>query len=97
MSVPGVGGTFEGKLNADGTAIAGTWTQGGQPLTLNLKHVTDDEAWPIPAAASRPKPMPADANPVFEVATIKPSRPDVPGKAFRVQGRQFSTLNTTFE
>jgi uncharacterized protein (TIGR03435 family) len=39
--------------------------------------------------------MAADADPVFEVATIKPSRPDVPGKLYRVQGRQFSTVNTT--
>src|SRR5206468_4148003 len=35
------------------------------------------------------------ANPVFEVATIKPSKPGTPGKAFRVRGREFSTFNTT--
>jgi uncharacterized protein (TIGR03435 family) len=39
--------------------------------------------------------MAANANPVFEVATIKPSKPDTPGKAFMVRGRQFTTVNTT--
>jgi type II secretory ATPase GspE/PulE/Tfp pilus assembly ATPase PilB-like protein len=39
--------------------------------------------------------MPANARPVFEVATIKPSNPDRPGKAFTVTGRQFATINTT--
>jgi uncharacterized protein (TIGR03435 family) len=41
--------------------------------------------------------MAADANPQFEVATIKPSKPDQPGKGFMVRGRRFSTLNTTLE
>jgi uncharacterized protein len=35
MTVEAVHGTYEGTVNADGTAIAGTWTQ-GTPLTLNL-------------------------------------------------------------
>ena len=39
--------------------------------------------------------MPADANPAFEVATIKPSKPDQPGKGFRMNGRNFSTINTS--
>src|SRR5580704_8166293 len=36
ISIVGIG-TFEGKLSADGNSIAGTWTQGPKPLTLNLK------------------------------------------------------------
>jgi uncharacterized protein (TIGR03435 family) len=39
--------------------------------------------------------MAADANPEFDVATIKPATPDRPGKAFMVRGGQFSTINTT--
>jgi uncharacterized protein (TIGR03435 family) len=39
--------------------------------------------------------MPADANPVFEVATIKPSSPETQGKYFTVRGRRFLTGNTT--
>lgn len=95
MSVAGVGGTYEGRLNADATSMMGTWTQGAGRLPLNLTHVSGDTAWTIPDPPARPKPMAADASPVFEVATIKPSKPDTPGKAIRVNGRRFSTLNTT--
>jgi uncharacterized protein (TIGR03435 family) len=95
MSVPGIAGTFEGKLNADGNSIAGTWTQGPQPLPLILKRATSETAWAIPEPPAPVKPMSADANPVFEVATIKPSKPETQGKGFMVRGRQFSTMNTS--
>lgn len=39
--------------------------------------------------------MAVDANPAFEVATIKPSKPDAIGKGFRVNGRMFTTINTS--
>jgi uncharacterized protein (TIGR03435 family) len=39
--------------------------------------------------------MSKDANPVFEVATIKPSKPGQPGKGFTVRGRRFLTINTS--
>jgi uncharacterized protein (TIGR03435 family) len=39
--------------------------------------------------------MDANASPTFEVATIKPSKPDQPGKAFLIRGRRFRTINTT--
>ena len=95
MSVPGIGGAYEGKLSADGNSITGTWSQGPKPLPLNLTRATAETAWAIPEPPAPPKPMAADANPVFEVATIKPSQPDRPGKTFLVRGRQFSTVNTT--
>ncbi len=95
ITVAGIGGTYEGRLNADGMSIAGTWTQGAAPLPLNLKHATGDAAWAIPDPPARPKPMAADASPAFEVATIKPSKPEAQGKGFTVRGRVFSTLNTS--
>jgi uncharacterized protein (TIGR03435 family) len=95
IALPGIGGTFEGKLEADATTITGTWTQGPRPLPLTLKKATPETAWAIPEPPPPPKRMDPNANPSFEVATIKPSRPDAPGKAIRVAGRQFSTLNTT--
>jgi uncharacterized protein (TIGR03435 family) len=95
MSAPGIGGTFEGRLEADGNSITGTWTQGPNPMPLTLKRVTAEAAWAIPAPPAPPKPMAADASPTFEVATIKPSDPNRPGKAFTVRGRQFATVNTT--
>jgi uncharacterized protein (TIGR03435 family) len=75
MTIPQVNGTYEGKLSADGKSITGTFSQ-GQPLPLNLARATNETAWTIPEPPPPPKPMPANANPVFEVATIKPSRPD---------------------
>jgi uncharacterized protein (TIGR03435 family) len=93
MSIPGAGGSYEGKLDSDGVTIAGTWSQGGGSLPLNLKHVTGDAVWAIPEPPARLKPMPADANPVFEVATIKPSKPGEPGKVLTIQGRDLVTVN----
>ncbi len=96
IPVPGIGGTYEGKLGADGNSIAGTWTQGQpMPSPLNLKRATAETAWVIPEPPPQPKPMPADANPVFEVAIIKPSKPDQPGRAFQLRGREFFTVNTS--
>jgi uncharacterized protein (TIGR03435 family) len=95
MSIPGIGGSYEGKLESDGDSITGNFTQGPNPLPLNLKRATAQTAWAIPDPPPPPKPMAADATPEFEVATIKPATPDRPGKAFMVRGRQFSTGNTT--
>src|ERR1700733_4450500 len=38
ISILGIGGTYEGKLTADGNSITGTWSQGGPPLALTLKR-----------------------------------------------------------
>jgi uncharacterized protein (TIGR03435 family) len=94
-SIDMIDGSFEGKMSADGKSIDGTWTQGPNPLTLLLERATPDTAWTIPQPPPRMAPMAADANPNFEVATVKPSKPDQPGKMFRVNGDRFSTMNTT--
>jgi uncharacterized protein (TIGR03435 family) len=90
-----IGGSYEGKVGADATTITGTWTQGDKPLPLNLAKVTAETAWVIPEPPPPPKAMAADANPGFDVATIKPSDPEKQGKGIRVNGRNFSTLNTS--
>ena len=95
MLIPGVDGAYEGRLSASGNSMAGNWTQGAKPLPLNLTRVTDDAAWVIPEAPAPPKPMAADADPVFAVATVKPSKPDAHGKGISVRGRRFSTFNTS--
>jgi len=87
-------GSYEGKLSADGNAILGTWTEGG-PMPLNLVRATPATAWAIPEAPPPPVRMAADANPAFEVATIKPSDPARPGKIFTVRGQDVVTVNTT--
>jgi uncharacterized protein (TIGR03435 family) len=95
MSVTAIGGTYEGKLSADGKTIAGTWTQGPNPLALNLERATPSTEWTIPPPTPKLPPMAANADPKFEVATIKPSKPDTPGRAFMIRGRRFKTINTT--
>jgi uncharacterized protein (TIGR03435 family) len=74
MSVEMIGGTFEGKLSDDGKTMTGTWTQGPQPLPLVLVHATPETAWEIPPPPPPPKRIPENANPTFEVATIKPTQ-----------------------
>lgn len=94
FSITGINGSYEGKLSADGKTITGTWTQ-GKPLPLVLTRVTPETAWAIPEPPPPPKMMAADASPTFDVATIKPSDPEKQGHGIRVNGRNFSTLNTT--
>jgi uncharacterized protein (TIGR03435 family) len=93
MAIPMIDWTYEGKISADGKTISGTATQ-GTPRPLDFTRATVETAWAIPEPPPRVPPMAADANPTFEVATIKPSKPDAQGLGFRVQGRHFSTLNT---
>jgi uncharacterized protein (TIGR03435 family) len=93
FAVPGAGANYEGKLDSDGVNLTGTWSQGSGGIPLNLKHVKDAEAWEIPKPPPA-KSMPANANPSFEVATIKPSNPAARGKALVMRDpRTFVTVN----
>jgi uncharacterized protein (TIGR03435 family) len=87
-------GSYEGKLSANGNEIAGTLTQGAA-MPLNLVRATPETAWAIPDPPKPPVRMAANANPAFEVATIKPSDPARPGKIFTVRGSDVVTINTT--
>jgi len=93
MAIAGVGG-YDGKLSGDGNSITGAWTQGA-PLPLNLTRATPETAWTIPDAPPPPVRMAANANPAFEVATIKPSEPGRQGKGFTVRGPDVLTINTS--
>ncbi len=95
MSLTAIGGAYEGTLSPDGKSILGNWTQGPNPLPLNLTRATPATEWTIPPPTPRLPPMSANASPTFEVATVKPAKPDEQGKAFIVQGRRFKTINTT--
>jgi uncharacterized protein (TIGR03435 family) len=94
MSVKAIGGSYEGKLSADGKTIMGTWTQGPNPLALNLTRATPETEWSIPTPPPPVPPMAADANPSVDVATIKPSEPNKPGKGFGFRAGHFVTINT---
>jgi uncharacterized protein (TIGR03435 family) len=93
MSITAIGGKYEGKLSADGSTITGNWTQGPTPLPLVLTRATPETAWTIPPPPPVIPPMDANASPSFEVATIKPTRPDEHGKAFIVNGRRLKVVN----
>jgi uncharacterized protein (TIGR03435 family) len=94
FSVDALDGSYDGKMSSDSNSIAGQWTQ-GQSLALVFERATPDSEWAIPEPPPKLAAMPADANPTFEVATIKPSKPDQPGKMFGVNGARFTTINTT--
>ena len=94
MTIPALGGNYEGKLSGDGDSIAGTWTQGA-PLALNLARATPETAWTIPEPPAPPVRMAANANPAFEVATIKPSDPASPGQIITLRGAEVITTNVT--
>ena len=54
FTMDAIGGKYQGKMSADGKTITGTWTQGPNPLPLNLDRANADTAWPIPEP---PKPI----------------------------------------
>jgi uncharacterized protein (TIGR03435 family) len=91
FSIDFLNGKYEGKMSADGKSIVGTWTQGGNALPLVLDRTNPDTAWAIPEA---PKAMAANADPGFDVVTIKPSDPAARGKGFGFRGSHFRTFNT---
>jgi len=91
-----IGATYEGKMSADFNSIAGTWTQGNTPLPLNLARATKETAWEIPAPPPPPKQMAADADPSFDVATIKPNNSGATSlQGLTINGRDFKTVNSS--
>ncbi len=94
FSVDAISGTYDGKMSARRQVDCGNWTQGPNPLSLLLERATPETEWTIPPPPPPVKPMALDANPAFDVATIKPSAPNRPGKGFGFRGTQFVTLNT---
>jgi uncharacterized protein (TIGR03435 family) len=92
-------GMYEGTVSSDGNSIAGMWRQ-EQSLPLVFARATPETEWAIPQHL-RVAPMAANANPRFEVATIKQGRPEDRGPRLGVQGRRFTfthvSLNDLFD
>lgn len=95
MNIPGIAATYEGKLSADGNAMNGTVKGFSMPVAWNMKRVGPEEAWAIPKAPTPPRPMAADADPAFDVVTIKPTRPEANGRGARVQDSNISLQGAT--
>lgn len=92
MTLNMIGGKFEGKLSPDGKTIDGNWSQGPNPFPLVLTRATPETAWEIPKPQPPPKPMAADADPNFEVATIKPNNSGATSmQGLTMRGRNFAT------
>ena len=94
MAVSTIGGDYDGKVSSDANVIIGSWTQGPNPLPLNFTRATAETEWTIPPPTPKLPPMAENADPSFEVATIKPSAPNQPGKGFGFRGDRFVTRNT---
>jgi uncharacterized protein (TIGR03435 family) len=91
-----MGMEYTGALSADGNSIVGTYTQNGNPQPLTLVRATKETAWEIPAPPPPPKMMPEDAQPGFDVATIKPNESGataLQGLGFR--SRKLTTVNAS--
>ena len=86
---------YEGKMSADGNSISGTSTQGDIHCRWYSSGRRRRRSGPCPRAPPRIPRMAADANPSFEVATIKPTKPDEKRHAFVVQGTSFKMINST--
>lgn len=95
MSIPGIGASWQGKLSADGGTLSGTLKGFSIPVEWTMKRITPDQAWAIPKPPVPVRPMPADADPAFDVVTVKPSKPDAVGQSLRVQGATVSIANAT--
>jgi len=87
-------GSYAGKLSGDGLQIVGTWTQAKEVLALTLARANADTAWATPEPN---KTMPADADPVLEVATIRPTDPSTTDDSIGIHGRHFSVQDKTVE
>ena len=97
FAITGMDMSYEGKLSPDGKSATGTWKQGGRETPLVLDHVSADAAWDIPKATPALSLMDPKLTPGYEVATIKPSRPDEQGRGFTLQGRHLVARNFTVE
>ncbi|WP_263384656.1 TIGR03435 family protein [Granulicella arctica] len=87
-----IGGSYEGKLSADGKVLTGTWSQGATPQAIVLARTTKETAWEIPTPPPPAKLMAADADPSFEVATIKPNNTGATSmQQLTLNGRDFQT------
>ena len=94
FAVESADGSYQGKLSADGSQMVGTWMQGKEPRPLNLARANAETAWEIPAPE---KGMPEDADPALEVATIKPTPPNLGRDNIAIRGRHFIVENHTVQ
>jgi uncharacterized protein (TIGR03435 family) len=94
LSIPARAAMYRGKLDSGGNSISGTWNQDRLTQSLSLIRANGETAWTIPADPRNAPKMASDVDPTYEVATIKPSRPEE-NKTLMRQGRRFNTTATS--
>jgi len=94
FAIAPIDASFEGKLSDDGGSITGTWTQGGQTRPLTLARPAGDAVWEIPKPAAK---MAANADPDWDVVTVKPTDPAEDNANIRMNGREFEMTNRSVE
>jgi uncharacterized protein (TIGR03435 family) len=84
--------SYTGTLSPDGNSVTGTFSQGPNEIPFTLVRASKETAWEIPAPPPPVKRMAADADPSFDVATIKPADPAATSmKGLTINGRNFAT------
>jgi uncharacterized protein (TIGR03435 family) len=92
LAIASVDFSYEGKVSGDGATIAGSGRYGSQAFPLNFARATGDTEW----AMESPKRMAKDADPSFDVATVKPSDPKNGSNGFHSgDGRRINCDNET--
>ena len=94
FAIAPIDASYEGKLSEDGASITGTWTQAGQPHPLNFVRAEGDAQWEIPKATEK---MAKDADPDWDVVTVRPTDPNVTNASIQMKGRQFVLENRSVE
>src|SRR5579884_3473269 len=92
VAIAGV--SFSGHFSADGNSITGVWTDDKKPFPFTIVRANSESAWEIPKPTAK---MARNADPGFEVATIKPSKPDETNRDYDIEGRNVSTTGTTLD
>jgi uncharacterized protein (TIGR03435 family) len=92
FAIAAIEGSYEAKVSADRASMVGTWKQGSGSYALNLVRATGDAVWAIPEPD---RPMALDADPAYEVVTIKPSDPNDGNRGFQTRGRHIRAANET--
>jgi uncharacterized protein (TIGR03435 family) len=94
FAIAPIGAIYQGALSSDGATLSGIWTQNGTASSLNLVRVPADAAWEIPKPDA---PMAKDADPDWDVVSVKARDPDDPSgnQSMSMKGRQFVIENRT--
>jgi uncharacterized protein (TIGR03435 family) len=94
ISVPQLRSTFQGRMSAEGDSIVGTWSQESVSRSLTLSRATPGNTWTIPDVPVKTTSTVLNSDPVFEVATVKPS-PLGERMSMVTRGGQFNTTYTS--